>query len=91
VEQAGSDALQDHWQKQVVKELPSGHETFTKRKVQQAGRALLAAQLCVHQRGHVLTPTHLVGPLYFVSLLGLDLSHAEMTVKLPSSKATFQR
>jgi hypothetical protein len=43
----------------VVRELPSGHETFTKRKVQQAGRALLAAQLCVHQRGHVLTPTHL--------------------------------
>jgi hypothetical protein len=75
----------------VVRELPSGHETFTKRKVQQAGRALLAAQLCVHQRGHVLTPTHLVGPLYFVSLLGSDLSCAEMTVKLPSSKATFQQ
>lgn len=51
-----------HRQEQVLLELPLGHELFSKRKVQQAGRALLAAQLCVHQQAHVLlTPIHLVG------------------------------
>ncbi|KAH9550760.1 hypothetical protein CY35_10G088800 [Sphagnum magellanicum] len=58
--QASSNALQDHWQEQVLLELPLGHELFSTRKVQQAGRALLAAQLCVHQQAHVLlTPIHL--------------------------------